>query len=86
MPTAAGTGLGGMLRRYWLDRFARVLLLAALLLGAVEYLQARSAADLVSVLIWSTAAAAVSASLATFWSYRRSCARLARAGDDPRAG
>ena len=61
-----GAGLSGMLLRYWLDRFARVLLLAAFLLGAVEYLQARSAADLVNVLFWSTGAAAVSASLATF--------------------
>ncbi|MDQ6718126.1 MAG: hypothetical protein M3Z17_07240 [Gemmatimonadota bacterium] len=67
-----------MLIRFWIRRFVRIFLIVAAALLLVERLKGGS--DYTSVALWSAIAGVVSASLATYWAYKKSCGLPPRAG------
>lgn len=70
----AGPAVAKILVRFWLLRFVQVFLLAAALLGAVEWLQRRDTGfGYASVATWAALSALATASLSAWWAYKRQC-------------
>ena len=74
-----------LLARFWLKRFAVLVLIILPTLGLLEYLRAGVAADYRSVAAWAAGASFFAASLATYWAYRRAC-RLPNQSGRPGSG
>lgn len=66
-------GLTQQLTELWLRRFALVLPIVGVALTAVQFVRHAAPADYAEAWLWSTIAAALSASLNTWWAYRRGC-------------
>lgn len=59
---------------FWLRRFAQVFTLGLILLGGLAWLRGGTAlTHYAGALGWSAAAAALAASIATAWGWRRRC-------------
>jgi peptidoglycan/LPS O-acetylase OafA/YrhL len=56
---------------FWFVRFARICILALVVLGVYEYLTADGQPDVLSVVFWSLAAAVASATLSTYFVRQR---------------
>ncbi|MGH8078766.1 MAG: hypothetical protein ACREPE_15810 [Lysobacter sp.] len=57
----------------WLRRFVLVLPIVGVALIALQFVRHLADADYAGAWLWSTVAAALSASLNTWWAYRRGC-------------
>lgn len=67
-------GIAAPLIGLWLRRFARMLLVMAVALASVQVLRRGwGDADYLQALWWSAIAAALSASINTWWASRRGC-------------
>lgn len=68
------SGIGQPLVNLWLRRFARMLLVMGTALVAVQVLRRGFAdADYLDALLWSAIAAALAASINTWWAWRHGC-------------
>lgn len=67
-------GIAKLLIGLWLRRFAWMLLVMGVALAIVQVLRRGFAgADYLDALLWSAIAAALSASINTWWAYRHGC-------------
>ncbi len=66
---------------FWVRRFLMIFVLGCLGLGVFEILgKGMTSADFVSVIFWSALAALLTASIATWWAYRRHCKAAFKSG------